>query len=178
MNEVPVLTLFFGEEELDLERVESMRMSSSMRMDPSALQPRKRKSKKEEALEYFNKFDIPDKMNALVTQLLLNKPDSPMSFCIQYMRTQAAHADGEADVAAAPADQTLKAKLGDPASREYLLKHKLPWMFDDLLANILLEKPEDPLGFCLTWIRWNCSKYCEEDTSDALGIRLGYSDDA
>lgn len=51
MGEVPVLTLCFGEEELDLERVESMRMSSSMRMDPSALQHRKKKSKKEEALE-------------------------------------------------------------------------------------------------------------------------------
>jgi hypothetical protein len=179
MDNVPVLTLSLGGQELSLERVEAARNNSiSMHVDQDANKPRiKRKTKKEEALEYFNKFDIPDKMNALVTQLLLNKPDSPMSFCIQYMRTQGSQADGEPAAASGPADQALKAKLGDPASREYLLRHKLPWMFDDLLANILLEKPDDPLGFCLTWIRWNCSKYCEDDTTNAtLGIRMGYSE--
>eukprot|EP01012_Entosiphon_sulcatum_P020145 TRINITY_DN2512_c0_g1_i1.p1 TRINITY_DN2512_c0_g1~~TRINITY_DN2512_c0_g1_i1.p1 ORF type:complete len:165 (-),score=35.82 TRINITY_DN2512_c0_g1_i1:72-566(-) len=153
--DIPVLTLIDASETVKpaevatpkIKRSDSMHFGNAM---ATAL------SDTDGAIEYFNRFHIPQIMNALLTQLLVQKPPKPVSFCIQFLRT--------ADVLVTsgggpPPSEQKQMQITEPASHGYIIKSKLPWLFDELLSNLLVEKPLDPHTYCLTWLRWNRAKY-------------------
>eukprot|EP01006_Ploeotia_vitrea_P055449 TRINITY_DN67996_c0_g1_i1.p1 TRINITY_DN67996_c0_g1~~TRINITY_DN67996_c0_g1_i1.p1 ORF type:complete len:190 (+),score=18.45 TRINITY_DN67996_c0_g1_i1:73-642(+) len=185
--EVPVLTLI-DDQEKEKKPVMKVKRSDSTHVDLDALRSKGQHNKKEEAIQYFNKYHIPQTMNSLVTQLLLQKPEHPISFCIQFLRTASAMTSPVSSPKAGGSEQQsyhpqqeaysvdymqqLRKKITDEDSKEYILSHKLPWLFDDLLSNLLLEKPEDPHVFCLSWLRWNRKKYDENDKETDYGITM------
>eukprot|EP00992_Anisonema_acinus_P009101 TRINITY_DN5290_c0_g1_i1.p1 TRINITY_DN5290_c0_g1~~TRINITY_DN5290_c0_g1_i1.p1 ORF type:complete len:166 (-),score=37.04 TRINITY_DN5290_c0_g1_i1:18-515(-) len=110
---------------------------------------------KAESIAYFNKHSITKVMDALVSRLLRDRPPHPVAECAVALRTAddlAALSDSDASVD--PRD-LLRTKFDACSDPDYLNKFNLPTMFEDLLSQLVEEKPDDPYSFCLTWLRWH-----------------------
>jgi len=53
-------------------------------------------------------------------QLLMNRPEKPIAYCVQFLRAN--HAELQEPDAA-----LVARKLAEPGSREYMIKARLPW---------------------------------------------------
>eukprot|EP00667_Euglena_gracilis_P015794 EG_transcript_16456 len=111
-------------------------------------------SKKEKSVRYFVDHGIPLKMDLLLTQLLAQRPDNPLSFCIALLKSEEFAADGRPAGADRLPDEELKARITAPGAREYILAHKLPWLFDDLLSGLSSERPANPHDWALQWLKF------------------------
>mmetsp|Transcript_42612 Transcript_42612/g.76561 ORF Transcript_42612/g.76561 Transcript_42612/m.76561 type:complete len:164 (-) Transcript_42612:1070-1561(-) len=109
------------------------------------------KSKRQKAVEYFVKTGIPQTMDVLTTQLLAQRPDNPISFCVAILRDniEQLHVPRKSNLS----DEELKQRIEAPGAQEYLLAHKLPWLFDDLLSSIAIEQPEVPHVWAMAWLK-------------------------
>jgi len=45
--------------------------------------------------------------------------------------------------------------------REYIEKHKIAMLFHELLLQMHEERPDDPIEYVFTWLRWNRAHYEE-----------------
>lgn len=109
------------------------------------------KSKRQKAVDYFIKNDMPQTMDVLTTQVLAQRPDNPISFCVAILRDhmEELHAPRKSGLS----DEEIKQRMVAPGAQEYLLAHKLPWLFDDLLSSIAIEQPEVPHVWAMAWLK-------------------------
>jgi hypothetical protein len=147
MNDIPVLTLI-DDSEVQKEPVLE-RLPSSVGQDGHGTHS----TKKEKSVAYFTQHHIPQKMDLLTTQLLAQRPDNPISFCVALLKLEDMGPDGRPVGPSRIADEELKARITAPGAREYILAHKLPWLFDDLLSGLAIEKPIDPHAWALQWLK-------------------------
>eukprot|EP01002_Notosolenus_urceolatus_P014651 NODE_6350_length_634_cov_18.647863_g5408_i0.p1 GENE.NODE_6350_length_634_cov_18.647863_g5408_i0~~NODE_6350_length_634_cov_18.647863_g5408_i0.p1 ORF type:complete len:162 (+),score=25.53 NODE_6350_length_634_cov_18.647863_g5408_i0:55-540(+) len=136
----------------------------SVHVDFSRKSPEVRRA---DAIKYFTDYNIPETMNLILGALLKNKPPQPVSFCISFLRTQAVLNSEDQEI------QALQQHVPATPEQErldkaYLVTHRIPFLFDELLNSLLTEKPEDPHYFCLKWFRWNRQNYEDGDEPNPL----------
>jgi hypothetical protein len=125
---------------------------------------RKEKAKREDNLAYCRKFCLTQSMGILVTHLLHDQPQRPLQYCEKFMRT-AEQFKPENRVPDPSLDNVEPRELMSrkweavDAPRAYIEKYKIPCLFTDLLTQLLDQKPEDPIPFCLSWLRWHKHTY-------------------
>jgi hypothetical protein len=132
-------------------------------------------TKKEKATTYFIAQGIPLKMDMLLTQVLAQRPDNPLSFCVALLKAEEFALDGRAIGPDRLSDAELKQRITAPGAREYILAHKLPWLFDDLLSGLAIERPIDPHGWALQWLKFRRLKTgvpLDEEGDYLNGVKL------
>lgn len=105
-----------------------------------------------DAAEYMETYKIPEVVNRLLVELLIQRPENPVKYCQQFFRTNPADLQTHDSVEVAR-------KLSEPSVREYMIKARLPWLFEDLLNALLADRPTDPATWVLTWLHWKTTKY-------------------
>jgi hypothetical protein len=125
-----------------------------------SISPTNSDCERSKATEYLEHHRIPEVMNRLTIELLIHAPEHPVSFCIQFFHTQSLVLPSEEELRQhLNRLKTSEEKVKSEESKKYLLIHKIPWLLEDMLSALLFEKPDDPLSFVLSWLRWNRGKY-------------------
>eukprot|EP00906_Rhabdomonas_costata_P022412 RCo032370 len=107
-----------------------------------------------EAVRYLEEHGIAKVMNRLLIQLLMNRPEKPIAYCVQFLRTNPAELQE-------PDNALVAQKLAEPGSREYMIKARLPWLFEDLLSGLLVDRPAEPGPWVLAWLRFKKPRYAK-----------------
>eukprot|EP00758_Cryptobia_borreli_P009541 Tbor_TRINITY_DN5489_c5_g1::TRINITY_DN5489_c5_g1_i1::g.24483::m.24483 len=102
------------------------------------------------AKEYFDKHNVVPMLNALLMELFISLPSDPIDHMLTLLLRHGSllelsqrHAGHRQEVM----DRADEAVL-------YANTYKLPTLFDELLAEVLEEKPGDVLRFAMSWMRW------------------------
>jgi len=122
------------------------------------------KTRGDERLAYFKKINIAPTLSVLVDKLLAEQPAHPVSFISSCLRTQGRILEALEDC---PYDADpriiLRTKFESASDdlREYIEKHKIAMLFHELLLQMHEERPDDPIEYVFTWLRWNRAHYEE-----------------
>eukprot|EP01012_Entosiphon_sulcatum_P062723 TRINITY_DN89247_c0_g1_i1.p2 TRINITY_DN89247_c0_g1~~TRINITY_DN89247_c0_g1_i1.p2 ORF type:complete len:111 (-),score=41.62 TRINITY_DN89247_c0_g1_i1:260-592(-) len=98
----------------------------------------------EEKKEYFRQIDAPQFFDKMLTALLIQQPAEPVAFFQDFVtKTQQGNSvatDGE-----------YSPKLMDDTA--YIRKHNITGYVNQLLEDLLRERPVDYLGFYAKWLQ-------------------------
>lgn len=103
--------------------------------------------------EYFQKHGIPGMVSVLIGILMRDKPPDPITEIVRHLISPQRGVKPCEDVTPYMND----------ASKQYLLKHRIHFLFDEFLNNLVDENPADIVQYCLTWMRWNRKRFAVED---------------
>ena len=105
-----------------------------------------------EELKYLDEMGATRSLGALLAKVLRDRPEDPLNRVWQDLRGDIAlslPASVEADPRA-----ILRNVTG--AEAEYVAKHKLQVVVDEMIKQMMVERPKDIQSYCLSWLRWNC----------------------
>jgi hypothetical protein len=156
-DSAPIIAVL-DEENREKKQYETRR-SNSCHIDLSIFQ-KSAEEKRDDVLAYCAQYSLTQSMDLLVTTLLREQPSRPSRWCEQFIRTveqlrpgsmQVNHEYDQID----PRELLQRKWVECDAPLEYVENNKLSSMFNELLTQLILERPADPLTFCLTWLRWH-----------------------
>eukprot|EP00756_Hemistasia_phaeocysticola_P058213 Hpha_TRINITY_DN3483_c0_g1::TRINITY_DN3483_c0_g1_i1::g.32512::m.32512 len=107
--------------------------------------------KKQKALDYLESKQVLFFLDSMLHDLFLKMPDDPVDFCLSYLLRHDSMAEIQRQ---APERRKSTAGFSDEA-RAWSAKWKVPFLLDDLLADIIKEEPAEPDRFAAAWFRWN-----------------------
>eukprot|EP00996_Jenningsia_fusiforme_P002901 NODE_3710_length_930_cov_22.628831_g3410_i0.p1 GENE.NODE_3710_length_930_cov_22.628831_g3410_i0~~NODE_3710_length_930_cov_22.628831_g3410_i0.p1 ORF type:complete len:179 (-),score=37.71 NODE_3710_length_930_cov_22.628831_g3410_i0:176-712(-) len=142
---------------------EEFQRSHSAHIDIGALADGEKKRR--ETIEYFKELGITQTLSELVERLVREQPPDPVRFCGRFLRSaqelqeSAEHRASKSYAEDVDPRDAIRKQLADGAPMEYVENHKLAGLFDDLLTQLVAERPPDPHNFCLTWLRWHRHVY-------------------
>jgi hypothetical protein len=120
-----------------------------------------------QAKEYFKSNNIAPSLAAVVDKVLQEKPTHPVTYMAGILRTQGIlETAGDVSLDADPRDVVhQRFRSATPEEKEYVEQYRIQSLCTDLLKQLKDERPEDPLEYCLTWLRWNRAHYNEPTES-------------
>ena len=104
-----------------------------------------------DAREYFTAQNIVPMLNALLMEVFLHAPEDPIDHMMKFLLR---HQTLE-ELSAQHVHNAVQVQEHSDAAVAYSNSYRLPNLFDELLAKLLEEKPEDVLRFALSWMRWH-----------------------
>eukprot|EP01065_Artemidia_motanka_P031930 TRINITY_DN3886_c0_g1_i2.p1 TRINITY_DN3886_c0_g1~~TRINITY_DN3886_c0_g1_i2.p1 ORF type:complete len:159 (+),score=68.51 TRINITY_DN3886_c0_g1_i2:61-477(+) len=99
--------------------------------------------------EFFQKHGIAAMVSRLIGILMRDKPKDPVAHIVQHLLSP--------EKGVPPCEDVTP--FMDDESRQYLLKHKIHFLFDEFLNHLVDNNPPDIVQFCLTWMRWNKKRF-------------------
>lgn len=99
-------------------------------------------------------------LNELLLDLYLEQPEDPIDYmtkwCLRYVPS--------VDPADEPSHARRNAQLASRHAEAvaYSAKYKLPVLFDELLTGMIVEKPEEPSRFAMSWLRWRKKVFIQQ----------------
>eukprot|EP00759_Apiculatamorpha_spiralis_P049525 PhF_6_TR44269/c1_g1_i6/m.68195 len=129
--------------------------SSSFHINPDA--HKNAEKRKQEELEYLNKAGITQSLGALLAKVMREKPEDPLITIANDLRRGTASSLPAADI---PDPRTYLSSASGPDA-EYISKHSLQNVVDEMVKQMVEEKPQDVEAYCLSWLRWNCKSVLE-----------------
>eukprot|EP01060_Flectonema_neradi_P039684 TRINITY_DN881_c0_g3_i2.p1 TRINITY_DN881_c0_g3~~TRINITY_DN881_c0_g3_i2.p1 ORF type:complete len:153 (+),score=19.39 TRINITY_DN881_c0_g3_i2:47-505(+) len=109
--------------------------------------------------EFYAKHNIAEMISRLTGVLMRDKPADPIAHVIQHLLSPEKGITRCEDVTPYMNDE----------SKAYLLKHKIHYLFDEFLNNMLDDMPidengtSDVVGYAMTWMRWNKKRFVVSD---------------
>eukprot|EP01060_Flectonema_neradi_P006397 TRINITY_DN14310_c0_g1_i2.p1 TRINITY_DN14310_c0_g1~~TRINITY_DN14310_c0_g1_i2.p1 ORF type:complete len:172 (+),score=28.30 TRINITY_DN14310_c0_g1_i2:47-562(+) len=127
-----------------------------------------------EELEWLQKSQTAPVFNKIIEDILKLKPANPIGFFWQELtRSEVTSAEDCSESYYADPRTKLK-KIDDPEDDGYLRDKRLHAVFDDLIQQLLDNRPPNALTFALSWIRFNASRIV--DAEEAILNSSGSSD--
>eukprot|EP01059_Diplonema_ambulator_P008074 TRINITY_DN1759_c0_g1_i1.p1 TRINITY_DN1759_c0_g1~~TRINITY_DN1759_c0_g1_i1.p1 ORF type:complete len:111 (+),score=10.66 TRINITY_DN1759_c0_g1_i1:120-452(+) len=105
--------------------------------------------------DFFRKHDVASMISRLTAILVRDKPNDPIAHIISHLVSP------EVGILICEDPSPYL----DEASAAYLVKHRVHFMFEEFLANMMDDAPADQdgnvdvLGYAMTWMRWNKKRY-------------------
>eukprot|EP01060_Flectonema_neradi_P005588 TRINITY_DN13720_c0_g1_i1.p1 TRINITY_DN13720_c0_g1~~TRINITY_DN13720_c0_g1_i1.p1 ORF type:complete len:155 (+),score=29.98 TRINITY_DN13720_c0_g1_i1:54-518(+) len=106
-------------------------------------------AQQEISVQYFRDKRIAIFLDCVLTGLYLKQPSDPIDWCMQFLIMHDTF-DSLVDIQRERSSQVFKKEV-----KAYSAKWKLPFLVDELLTDMLKERPEEPDRFALSWFRWN-----------------------
>eukprot|EP00756_Hemistasia_phaeocysticola_P063227 Hpha_TRINITY_DN670_c0_g1::TRINITY_DN670_c0_g1_i1::g.21278::m.21278 len=105
--------------------------------------------KREKAIRYFATKRVSNFLDALLTAMYEELPQDPFEWCVNFLTVHSTmhsiqQRQNERQGGELPAD-----------ARRYAALMKIPFMMDELLADILRNEPVDVDRHALSWFKWN-----------------------
>eukprot|EP01059_Diplonema_ambulator_P030803 TRINITY_DN5430_c0_g1_i1.p1 TRINITY_DN5430_c0_g1~~TRINITY_DN5430_c0_g1_i1.p1 ORF type:complete len:165 (+),score=22.98 TRINITY_DN5430_c0_g1_i1:64-558(+) len=120
--------------------------------------------RKEKAVKYFVRNKVAVFIDTLLGALYAERPSDPIAWLMEMLVKKKAYAPDEwsNDTSYSPErareTQHRLAQEND-AIRHYATMWKIPFLMDELLCDMLLQEPEEPEAFTLSWLRWNHASF-------------------
>ena len=105
-----------------------------------------------EELKYLNEMGVTRSLGALLAKLLCDLPKDPLTRFAQDLRRDIASTLPES----AEADPRAILRNATGPTAEYVAKHKLQVVVDEMIKQMMVERPTDIQSYCMSWLRWNC----------------------
>eukprot|EP01065_Artemidia_motanka_P028098 TRINITY_DN3332_c1_g1_i2.p1 TRINITY_DN3332_c1_g1~~TRINITY_DN3332_c1_g1_i2.p1 ORF type:complete len:179 (+),score=42.53 TRINITY_DN3332_c1_g1_i2:54-539(+) len=105
--------------------------------------------KREHAIKYFVQNKVAVFLDVMLTHMYRELPPDPIDWAIAFL------------VRHETLEEVVREQLGSGAAdfstqaRRYAAEWKVPFLIDELLADILRSEPKEPDRFAMTWFRWN-----------------------
>eukprot|EP01064_Diplonema_japonicum_P018390 TRINITY_DN2707_c0_g4_i1.p1 TRINITY_DN2707_c0_g4~~TRINITY_DN2707_c0_g4_i1.p1 ORF type:complete len:174 (+),score=17.11 TRINITY_DN2707_c0_g4_i1:50-523(+) len=114
--------------------------------------------KKQRAVEYFVRNRVAIFIDVLLGALYKARPQDPIAWLLEMLVKKRAYFTEDEDTDVKALNQ-LHLETENKAIREYASTWKIPFLIDELLCDMLLQEPEEPETFTLSWLRWNHSSF-------------------
>lgn len=114
------------------------------------------------AREYFTAQNIVPMLNALLMEVFLHAPEDPIDHMMKFLLR---HQTLE-ELSAQHIHNAAQVQEHSDAAVAYSNAYRLPNLFDELLAKLLEEKPDDVLRFALSWMRWHKNDFVDRYRPD------------
>eukprot|EP00744_Colponema_vietnamica_P007544 GILI01010845.1.p1 GENE.GILI01010845.1~~GILI01010845.1.p1 ORF type:complete len:193 (-),score=50.50 GILI01010845.1:259-837(-) len=103
------------------------------------------------AKSYFDERNVVPMLNALLMELFLHQPDDPIDHMLKFLLRH----NTLQELSEEHASSAAKVQEYAEEAVQYANRFKLPQLFDELLAKLLEQMPEDVLRFAVSYLRWH-----------------------
>eukprot|EP01062_Namystynia_karyoxenos_P041933 TRINITY_DN3059_c1_g1_i1.p1 TRINITY_DN3059_c1_g1~~TRINITY_DN3059_c1_g1_i1.p1 ORF type:complete len:210 (+),score=70.18 TRINITY_DN3059_c1_g1_i1:87-632(+) len=124
--------------------------------------------KRAKGMKYLEDKGVMLFLDTMLNELMRELPEDPVDWCTAYLFRHESMT-----VIQARANVRRKSMPGFPeAARAWSAEWKVPFLFDDLLGDMITEEPAEPDRYAASWFRWNKKKFMVTHHKDAPPKKL------
>eukprot|EP00755_Sulcionema_specki_P014092 Sspe_Gene.55766::Locus_30668_Transcript_2_2_Confidence_0.667_Length_709::g.55766::m.55766 len=126
-----------------------------------------KEEKKKRDLEYLEEKNVYSFLNIMLLDLFDERPSDPMDWCMAFLMRHD-------DIPSMEAKRNSSNVELSEDLRKWSLEWKIPFMFDDLLSDMLNENPypAEPDRYAMAWFRWNKKSFRARHLKGRTNMRV------